>query len=656
MLSPYQLHDLTYSHLLILSGLPAKTLCNIGTFSGECRILLTTSGITISDASGVELASWPYNTIRQFRDDEVMKFSFTSGRRGPFGIGEYDFFLTPLYLNELKSTLSKYIGHQVGIETTPEHPQGGTSPQQELTSAAPPRSEPRYIDDQLHYGGGVAASGTKSPTMMQSGFSQQRNSLPSLANLLEPNRAVIKKQLTLQELHGHSNRSNVHHPYEATDIGIPASSKEPITEQRNASLKKAAAYAEISPIHSDDKLGSSIYLHQSEQCDYNDGGSSNLDTSVRTRSVQKQSFTTSEPSNPVYSGVPHSNTHIYDKLPPRADTTMYDNPHSSVYSVPRLSESASPPPLNVRQGHRPSSPQSAHFLTRRPLPSTPVEEQYALHFRDPPQNVNSGYVDIDIQERANGDVYFTINKPSEQGVAVEERYVTLPPMQSTEALRFKPTPDVSSDSIARKLATDGYELVTVAQQGLQTFIQLDKKDHTLSKDTDILNATAGEEDDPDGYVKVRSHRAAPSAYENVNCNQIGMETNEDEQYATVHCSERKSSENGLYDTVQLPVDQFVPITVQSATHEIQKPREKILVPLATESSSPTANTAALRFRTRTVGDILDVEKHTYVNIKCDDDTLLRKGGMVIPTRKPKPAPRNSSLTHLAGADSFEETL
>lgn len=656
-----------YSTFIYLA-LPAKALGSVGTFSGECRISLTTSTITISDPNGVEIASWPYNAIRQFRADDILngKFSFTSGRRGPFGVGEYDFLLAPLYFNELKSTLSRYTGNQFGTEKSPERSRDGRSPQQEPSATIEPKygldsestdGQPRYVigNRSTHDGHGYEKT--------QGSFSQQRNSFSSLANHYEPNRPIIKKQLTLQELHGHPSHSYSHHPYELTEIGIPKSHGESITDQHNVSR----TYVEIDPIYSD-KPVSTDHLNQRpaasgnvlltptvKQCDTDDGGSSNLDTSVRTRIMDK--ISTSEPSNPVYSGGSQSVTHIYDKLPPRADTIVYDTPHSSVYSVPRLSESASPPPaLNVRHGHLPPSPHltNSATLTRRPLPETPiqVEEQYASTLQFAQRDVNSGYVDIDIQESANGDVYFQM-KPSEPIVVVGE-----------EAPRFIPTPDVSSDSIAHKLATEGYELVTVARQGIRSSVR-PFKELSLNKDMEALSlnedrvASIGEDDDSDGYIVVRSLRPAvppePVAYENV-VNQNTMEVNDDEQYATVHHLDRKGSESGLYETVQVASDHIV----SAGAHPMQKPLERTFVPLATEAASPV-NTAELRFRTRTVGDILDVEKHTYVNIKCEDDsTLLRKGGVIIPTKKPKPAPRNSSSPRLGSTDResthLEETM
>lgn len=671
-------------------------MCNIGAFSGgECRISLTDSAINISDPSGVELGSWSYNAIRQFRGDEAVvgTFGFTSGRRGPFGVGNYDFFLSPLYLNELKSTLTKYTGTQLGTEKSPERMMYDVSSHQVPISAAQPRCvlhelDSDSIDSQLH----TSVSGNRLPVGMHDGndfkgSSQQRNSLSALSNQYESNRPTIKKQITFQELHsGHS------YPIHS-DVEIPVGHVGSISDQQKTAFKRAdrnRPYVEIDPIYphrpsginqsaaaTSYKVSTEPFNTAVEPCDDGSGSSIMLEFPVGNRVLEKQT-SASDPSNPVYCGRSAMDAHIYDKLPPRADTNFYDNPHSSIYSIPRFSESTSPPPtLNARQGHLSSSPHSITYgtLTKRPLPSTPleIEERCTSSLNNAPNSTNSGYVDIDIQERANGDVYFQIKNPSESNIVTgEEMHAVSLSIQSPQLARFKSTPEVSSDSIAHKLASEGYELVTIAQQGLLSNLGSAKNLHELSLSngkealhlSDDIKVTLGD-DDPDGYIVVRSLRPTlppeQAAYENVvNSSQQTIETNEDEQYATVRNLERDSSENGLYETVQVASNHLVPLSVPGTMNTIQKPLEKIFVPISTETQTPTT-TSQLRFRARTVGNILDVEKHTYVNIKCEDDgTILRKGGKPLPTKKPKPAPRNLSSPRLGSTDGesaqLDETL
>ena len=69
--------------------------------------------------NGRALGSWPYNVIRDFscRDGN---FSFTSGRRGPFGVGTYQFQLTPSVLTKLTSAVTMLTGAQFGRTISPE--------------------------------------------------------------------------------------------------------------------------------------------------------------------------------------------------------------------------------------------------------------------------------------------------------------------------------------------------------------------------------------------------------------------------------------------------------------------------------------------------------------------------------------------------------
>ena len=65
----------------------------------------------MKQGNGVEIAKWPYNCIRQFKaEDETGKFSFVSGRRGPYGVAEYNFGLEDV--SQLQNALSQFTGAQ----------------------------------------------------------------------------------------------------------------------------------------------------------------------------------------------------------------------------------------------------------------------------------------------------------------------------------------------------------------------------------------------------------------------------------------------------------------------------------------------------------------------------------------------------------------
>ena len=84
----------------------------VGNFTGNCTIQLNGQAIVVLNR-GVEINKWPYNCIRQFRaEDETGKFSFVSGRRGPYGVAEYNFKLLNDSLIDLQEVLTEFTGAQ----------------------------------------------------------------------------------------------------------------------------------------------------------------------------------------------------------------------------------------------------------------------------------------------------------------------------------------------------------------------------------------------------------------------------------------------------------------------------------------------------------------------------------------------------------------
>ena len=105
----------------------ATALCRIGDFQGgECLIYLSVTSIAVCARNGGAVGSWPYNVIRDFSCQDG-NFSFTSGRRGPFGIEAYQFELTPPVLAMLTSAITVLTGAQFAPKVSP--------PQQELKSS-----------------------------------------------------------------------------------------------------------------------------------------------------------------------------------------------------------------------------------------------------------------------------------------------------------------------------------------------------------------------------------------------------------------------------------------------------------------------------------------------------------------------------------------
>ena len=76
---------------------------------GPCRLHITGTAIIVHQPQGEELATWLYNTIRQFNSVDNV-FSFTSGRRGPFGVGDYSFELPQKKVSEIQKKISGHTG------------------------------------------------------------------------------------------------------------------------------------------------------------------------------------------------------------------------------------------------------------------------------------------------------------------------------------------------------------------------------------------------------------------------------------------------------------------------------------------------------------------------------------------------------------------
>ena len=78
-------------------------------YMGPCRLHITSTAIIVSHSNGDELATWLFNCIRQFNAIDC-HFSFTSGRRGPFGVDEYCFELPQKKVVEIQKKISGHTG------------------------------------------------------------------------------------------------------------------------------------------------------------------------------------------------------------------------------------------------------------------------------------------------------------------------------------------------------------------------------------------------------------------------------------------------------------------------------------------------------------------------------------------------------------------
>eukprot|EP00731_Ephydatia_muelleri_P005206 Em0002g1382a len=108
---------------------PAHSASPIGDFQGgDCIITLSDATLSISSPheDGHLIASWRYCTIRSFNCSST-EFCFISGRRGPYGVEEYTFKVSPTVMSSLFSVLSKTTGVNIQRDITPSQP-GDSSP------------------------------------------------------------------------------------------------------------------------------------------------------------------------------------------------------------------------------------------------------------------------------------------------------------------------------------------------------------------------------------------------------------------------------------------------------------------------------------------------------------------------------------------------
>ena len=111
----------------------------INDFNGPCVIQVREDCLIIkrSNGTGKEIGRWPYAFIRKFRfDDERSQFSFTSGRRGVFGLADYLFRLHNRTYFNLRDTVNTIANGRSGC--------GGDQAPPPTTSQSPPPPVPPH--------------------------------------------------------------------------------------------------------------------------------------------------------------------------------------------------------------------------------------------------------------------------------------------------------------------------------------------------------------------------------------------------------------------------------------------------------------------------------------------------------------------------------
>lgn len=73
--------------------------------------MLTKKSIEVKTDKDEDLGKWNFDLIRRFHCQNTHYFSFTSGRRGPYGVQDYTFKLQENDLKQLQLLLSQRTGN-----------------------------------------------------------------------------------------------------------------------------------------------------------------------------------------------------------------------------------------------------------------------------------------------------------------------------------------------------------------------------------------------------------------------------------------------------------------------------------------------------------------------------------------------------------------
>ncbi len=101
-------------------------LTTVDGHQGNCLISVNGQALSLLHPSEHSvIARWQYGGIRRFRAD-LNTFIFESGRKGPFGVGEYRFEVSQCELHQLQSSITRFTGATflTKVPPPPPPPQG----------------------------------------------------------------------------------------------------------------------------------------------------------------------------------------------------------------------------------------------------------------------------------------------------------------------------------------------------------------------------------------------------------------------------------------------------------------------------------------------------------------------------------------------------
>ena len=476
--------------------------------------------------NGRAIGSWPYNAIRDFscRDGS---FSFTSGRRGPFGIGTYRFQLTPTVLTKLTSAVTLITGAQFGTKTSPQQ-----SPKQEesksLGTSSPTFTQQGCPSPPDHYST-PPAHGIISNGSYGSHFSPQAYTDGTYDRLAKPLHSsyssselrlscteqsscpqLVNKQISSPGPVRQIKRAR--HHYE--EIDLPSSAEGaantlPCVSTSSSGTNPCASLSTATdPVHGIllNSTGSVVYENV---CLMKSRGAV-VAQRAPARHQQRQQGGIDLMQHPpqLHSGDhcrPTSEctcdpdaTTLQEQIGESNAEEMYDKPRESLYSVPVCS-SGEVLTLNARRGCSQIPPLA--------LPLDSTAHTLSSYLSDEVQDGSSLYEEIDSAVVCPRLQHSSLDKPHSV---------------------CRPAYDVDTSSIAQQLAMEeGYELVTTKRHvgisnvkckhvmsGCCSLLDMRQGlyvNHQLHNAMTSKDAEATEENDGDGYVVVRSPNTPPGS-------------------------------------------------------------------------------------------------------------------------------------------------
>ena len=677
------------------SCIPVHALTPVRDYKGPCTLVLSKRSIGVS-TDNENLGTWPFECIRRFHSQDLNYFSFTSGRRGPYGVCDYTFKIKDEDLKKLQDILSQCTGAKFDsprgfrsgsgssslIDSTPRHttlksrsyshvstPPNTTQPGYTTMTIPPNTTQPSYTT--------MTIPRNLSEDVNSRSLSQK---IPPLSPLTSPV-PFLSPHPNKEKAKDYDRLENAKQDTATFLDGISPIKQDPINQEDTCDMHQHSTKQEVRQIKQFNKEPlvnkSPIVLHAHRDAQYVDIDLPNSESEDTG-------------SQPTFNQYDHPislvEQPIYDVPPPAIPLVQntYDIPSSiqrqsieNVYGVPRSTKS----PL------------------QRALPHLPTDYE---NISPPGQKIigNRAYVNVG---RGETGLYMEVPLAKFQSKSMINIYHDIPEiMESQLSIRRVESDQTTTagERLAKELAEEGYEFVKPAllpalispppvsikpvleepdeEQETDEYIEV-RRSKSPPTDNDFLKVTSTmpgrSRRGKDGYevvddklrkttnisidkqhVNIPKCRRWSDGYEDINelMREIQPETTSQDS-GNSHQDGVNNSEvmNETPLMKELPndiSDDDVYIAMHSADLQPDKSSplsipKRTYIPTAL-GSPDAAHAMLLRKRSLTIGDPLDskeAKKHTYVNVPDESSVPQRSfTGESMKKKPPMPLPRSTS--------------